>query len=147
MGVTGHRGLADQLLPTPAALQAEVRSYAKTHLRPLGRRLLARHMRQRMNVRRGTFEDAIRARVSPVGPIRLTWTIDHPGADIQDRGGTIEAAPGKRLVFQIPGVGWRSATSVKLEARNFLSPALRDVADIGTVRLGNHIAGWLGGGR
>lgn len=102
MGFTGHRGLADQLLPTPAAMQAEVTRFARAELLSEGWQILAQHIDRRMNVRRGTFADAIRpslvgSRSVPV----MHWLVDHPGADIQDRGGVIEAKPGRRMLFKI----------------------------------------------
>ena len=147
-GFTGHTGLADQLLPTPAQMQAEVQRFARAELLPMGWQILARHIDRKFTVRRATFANAVVPRLagSKATPV-LSWLIDHPGADIQDRGGTIRAKRGKRMLFKIPGVGWRSAEEVTLTGRHYLTPALDDIANQATRRLEAHMARWIGGGR
>ena len=49
-----------------------------------------------------------------------------PYARIHEKGKTIVPRSASRLVFNIPGVGWRSAMRVVIPARPFLAPALKD---------------------
>lgn len=149
MGFTGHQNLANQLLPTPAALQDEVQRFARAELLPMGWQILARHIDRRFNVRRGTFANATIPRLSGTRDRpAMSWLIDHPGADIQDRGGTIKAKRfGQRMVFRIPGIGWRTAREVTLTGRHYLSPALTDITQQTTRRLEGHLAAWIGGRR
>jgi hypothetical protein len=147
MALTGHTRLTGQLLPGRGELERAVGRVARDQIEPLGRRILAQERRRVMNVRKHSFEKVTRVELTRTdGIISMHWVIDHPGADIQDRGGTIRARQvGSRLLFKIPGVGWRSPHEVTLPARPWLTPALNRIADRSARILERTISDVLGG--
>ncbi len=130
MPVVGHTTLSE-LLPGQAAMVRAVGRVARQEIEPLGRRILAQERRRVMNVRKNSFERATRVELQNTdGVISMDWIIDHPGANIQDTGGTIQARQlGSRLLFKIPGVGWRAPHEVTLPARPYLTPAADRIAE------------------
>lgn len=146
MPVVGTQTLAD-LAPDARELARVVGQAAQQEIQPLGRRILAEERRRVMNVQEQTFEKRTRVTLSKdSGRVSIDWIIDHPGADIQDTGGTIKARKlGSRLVFLIPGVGWRSPEEVTLPARPYLSPAMVRIASRSTAIVERRVGAWLGG--
>lgn len=146
MPVVGHQELAT-LLPNAREMHAVVGRTIRTEIEPLGKRILSQEIRRVMNVQNGTFERRIIMDSSAdSGRIGIDWVIDHPGANIQDTGGTIRAKQlGSRLVFFIPGIGWRAPHEVTLPARNYLAPALNRIADRSTKLIEARLARFLGG--
>jgi len=144
--VVGTQTLAD-LAPDARELARVVGQAAQQEIQPLGRRILAEERRRVMNVQEQTFEKRTRVTLSKdSGRVSIDWIIDHPGADIQDTGGTIKARKlGSRLVFLIPGVGWRSPEEVTLPARPYLSPAMVRIASRSTAIVERRVGAWLGG--
>lgn len=148
MAVIGHQRLAE-LLPSAHQLHQRVGRFARDEIEPLGRRILAQERQRVMLVREHSFERSTTFLLSEdSGTISMDWIIDHPGADIQDRGGTIQAKQlGSRLVFFIPGVGWRAPHEVKLPARPYLSAAARRIEETSSRLLEGVIARFLDGER
>ena len=146
MPVVGTQTLAD-LAPDARELARVVGQAAQQEIQPLGRRILAEERRRVMNVQEQTFEKRTRVTLSKdSGRVSIDWIIDHPGADIQDTGGTIKARKlGSRLLFFIPGVGWRSPEEVTLPARPYLSPAMVRIASRSTAIVERRVGAWLGG--
>ena len=149
MPVTGHHHLEKQLLPPGGSLTQQVGMIARTELEPLGKRILAEEIRRVMDVQHGTFEKTIRMQMlAPGYGIEVNWLVDHPGANIQDTGGTIRARKiGSRLLFFIPGVGWRAPHEVTLKARPYLTPAINRIRQRSVPLLERRLARFLGGGR
>lgn len=149
MPITGHHHLERQLLPPGGSLTYQAGKIARTEIQPLGKLILSQEIRRVMDVQDGTFEKTIRMQMlTPGYGIEVNWLVQHPGANIQDRGGTIRARKiGSRLLFLIPGVGWRAPHEVTLKARPYLTPAINRIRQRSTPLLERRLARFLGGGR